>query len=432
MTSQPCSPRSRATCAAVSASATGSCALPRAPRPSTCCASCARAATSVALLIADQRMPGDGRHRVPRRGARARARGQARAADRVRRHRGRDRRDQQGGARLLPAEAVGPARGAALPRDRGPADDVGVGRLARGRRAAHHRPPVLEGVARPARLRRTQPRAGTLARRRARRRGSRAAEGGGRRGRPAARRAARGRLGARAPDGARARRAPRRDQPAHTGALRPRDRRRRTRRARGGRVRRFGGAQDRARRARGARRAGRPVEPHRELPRLPDGTERVGPRAPRDRPGASARRRAPDDPGRGRTAGRRRRTDRRAERRWLAEQQLRARRLGRVLPAVRGAGILRADRRRHLLRRGHDRGALVRRPERRDHRRRELGRPGRRVLQRLRGPGDDARARLGSREVDVAATSSSRSASCRTWSSAPEARRSRPRARTAD
>ena len=75
---------------------------------------------------------------------------------------------------------------------------------------------------------------------------------------------------------------------------------------------------------------------------------------------------------------------------------------GRLLPPARRARLLRADRRRRLLRRGDDRGALVRRPARRDHRRRELGRPGGGVLQRLRRAGDDARARHVAREVDVA------------------------------
>ena len=55
-------------------------------------------------------------------------------------------------------------------------------------------------------------------------------------------------------------------------------------------------------------------------------------------------------------------------------------------------GFRRADRRRHLLRRGDDRGALLLRPARRRHRRRELRRAGRRVLQRVRHARDDARA----------------------------------------
>ncbi len=74
-------------------------------------------------------------HRVPGRGAEDRPRRQARAADRLRRHRGGDRGDQRGRARLLPAEAVGSARGAAVPGRRGPADDLGGGRGARVRRA---------------------------------------------------------------------------------------------------------------------------------------------------------------------------------------------------------------------------------------------------------------------------------------------------------
>ena len=80
--------------------------------------------------------------------------------------------------------------------------------------AARHRPPLLEGLPRPARLPRAQPRPGALAGRRARRRGARAAARRRRRRRPPARRAARGRRRARAPDRARARRAPRRQRGA--------------------------------------------------------------------------------------------------------------------------------------------------------------------------------------------------------------------------
>ena len=58
---------------------------------------------------------------------------------------------QRGRAGPLPAQAVGPARGAAVCSRRGPADDVGVWRGAACRRRAHHRPPFLEGVPRPAR-----------------------------------------------------------------------------------------------------------------------------------------------------------------------------------------------------------------------------------------------------------------------------------------
>ena len=65
------------------------------------------------------------------------------------------------------------------------------------------------------------------------------------------------------------------------GPLRPRDRRRRPGRAGGRRLRRLGGPADGDGRARGARRPGRPVEPDRELPRLPGRPERLRPRPPR-------------------------------------------------------------------------------------------------------------------------------------------------------
>ena len=86
---------------------------------------------------------GDAGHGLPRAGAQARPRGQARAADGLRRHRGGDRGDQRGGARLLPAQAVGPARGAAVPGRRGPAHDLGGGGGAGVRRRARGRPPLL-------------------------------------------------------------------------------------------------------------------------------------------------------------------------------------------------------------------------------------------------------------------------------------------------
>ena len=102
------------------------------------------------------------------------------------------------------------------------------------------------------------------------------------------------------PTRARAGRAARRRRPARAGPLRPGDRRRRPGGARRRGLRRLRGAAHGDGRARGARRPGRPVEPDRELPRLPGGAQRLRPRAPRDRPGAPARRRAADRPGRGR------------------------------------------------------------------------------------------------------------------------------------
>ncbi len=83
-------------------------------------------------------------------------------------------------------------------------------------------------------------------------------------------------------------------------------------RARRRRLRRLGGAAHGDGRARGARRPGRTVEPDRELPRLPRRALRLGPRAPRDRPGAAPRRRAAHGPGRRRAARRGRRPPRRA------------------------------------------------------------------------------------------------------------------------
>ena len=102
---------------------------------------------SVALLVADQRMPRmngvefleKARELVPRR--------QAGPAHRLRRHPGGHRRHQPGGARPLPDEAVGPARGAALPGDRRPALGL-AGRGAPRRGRAGHRPPLVAPVPR--------------------------------------------------------------------------------------------------------------------------------------------------------------------------------------------------------------------------------------------------------------------------------------------
>ena len=155
----------------------------------------------VALLIADQRMPAMAGHGVPRR-RRARS---CPDAKRVLLTAYADTNAaiaaiNEVGARLLPAQALGSARGAALPGARGPADDLGGRRGARDGRRAHHRPPLLQGLARPARLPGAQRRSGALARRRARRRGARAAPGDRRRRDAPAGRAARGRRGARAAD----------------------------------------------------------------------------------------------------------------------------------------------------------------------------------------------------------------------------------------
>ena len=70
------------------------------------------------------------------------------------------------------------------------------------------------------------------------------------------------------------------------------------------RVRRVRGSADGDGRARGAGRAGGPVEPDRELPGIPERVERLGPGRPGDRSGAQARRRAPHRPGSGGARGR--------------------------------------------------------------------------------------------------------------------------------
>ena len=72
-----------------------------------------------------------------------------------------------------------------------------------------------------------------------------------------------------------------------------------------------------------------------------------------------------------------------------------------------------------LLRRRDDRGARLRGPARRRHRRRELGRPGGRLLQRVRGPGHHARARRTRWPSRCRTTSSSRSRRCPTSTFAP-------------
>ena len=73
----------------------------------------------------------------------------------------------------------------------------------------------------------------------------------------------------------------------------------------------------------------------------------------------------------------------------------------------------------------------MRRPARRRDRRRELGRAGRRVLQRLRGPGHDARPRRLADEVDVAVPDRADRGDSEHRGANAVRRRSPPRARTA-
>ena len=149
-------------------------------------------------------------------------------------------------------------------------------------------------------------------------------------------------------------------------------------------------------------RPGGPVEPDRELPRLPAGPEWFGARQPGDRPGAPPGRRDRHRAGGGGAQRRGIGATRRADRRGHPEREHGARSLGRLLPTADAPGLRRAHRRRDLLRRRAERGASLREPARRRDRRGQLGGPGRGLLQRLRRPRDDAGASRLAGEVDVA------------------------------
>ena len=159
----------------------------------------------VALIATDQRMPEmTGIEMLEQ--ARPHAPGrQVPPAHRVRRHRRRHQGDQRHRPRLLPAQAVGPAGRAAVPRDRRPAGRLAAGAPAGHRRRAGGRAPLVGAEPRGQDVPGAQPRALPLARRRPGRRGA-AAPG------------ARARRGRRSPAGARARR---RDPPVPVDA-RPR------------------------------------------------------------------------------------------------------------------------------------------------------------------------------------------------------------------
>ena len=121
----------------------------------------------------------DERHRVPRAGDGPVPQRPARAADRVRGHRRRDPGDQRGRRRPLPAQAVGPAGGEALPGDRRAARRLAGDRRPRGRGHPGRRAPVERAVVPDPRLPGPQPGAVPVARRR--RAGGPAAARGGRR-----------------------------------------------------------------------------------------------------------------------------------------------------------------------------------------------------------------------------------------------------------
>ena len=92
----------------------------------------------VAVLLADYRMPRDERHRVPGAGDGPVPAGPPGPAHRVRGHRRGDPGDQRGRPRPLPAQAVGPAGGEALPGGRRAAGRVDA-------RPTGSRPPEIRG-----------------------------------------------------------------------------------------------------------------------------------------------------------------------------------------------------------------------------------------------------------------------------------------------
>ena len=125
----PCPAPSPATCAGGTASTTGSSARRTRPQALDALREVKLRGDPVAAILADYRMPQHERHRVPRAGHGPLPPRPPRAAHRVRRHRRRDRRDQRRRRRPLPAQAVGPAGGEALPGGRRAARDVaGAGR----------------------------------------------------------------------------------------------------------------------------------------------------------------------------------------------------------------------------------------------------------------------------------------------------------------
>ena len=310
---------------------------------------------------------------------RVRAGRQARVAHRVRRHRRRDQGDQRHRARLLPAQAVGPARGAAVSRARRP-----VERLARARTRTTRAGCGSSGTAgRSAATRsRRSSRATTC-----RTAGSISSATTKRSGCTTSRtRSAADLPLVLVPDGEPLR-APstldrrRRARPAHerrAAAVRPVHRRRRTGRARRRGVRRVGGIADRRRRTRGAGRAGRRRA---RRSRTTSGSRRAcpaptSPTAPSPRRGGSARRWcSPATSSASRNAGPV------AAVRFGDGTEIEARTVlvatGVSYRLLEAPGLDELDGSRRVLRRDRERGPRQRGRRRVHRRRRQLGRPGR-------------------------------------------------------
>ena len=193
--------------------------------------------------------------------------------------------------------------------------------------------------------------------------------------------------------------------------LRPRGGRRRPGRARRRGLRRLRGAAHRAGRVGGHRRAGRHLEPHRELPRLPRRRLRLPAHRPRPPAGGEVRRRGPHDADRDRprrsaagsgcspstTAPRSPRT------RWSSPwaSPTGPSTSSRGSPSSAGEGVFYGA--------ATTEAPLVLRPGRLRRRRRELRGPGRDELLPLRPPRGDAGARRVARRRRCRTTSSSRS-----------------------
>ena len=273
------------------------------------CASSSGRGEQVALLVADQRMPGMAGTEYLVQARAPRAPSQARAAHGLRGHRGRDPGHQRGRAGLLPAQALGPAGGAALPRPRGPPDHLGgaARRSSRGGvRVVGHRFSKRTHDLRDFLARNRVPSRWLDVERDGEARELLTVAGVDEDGlpvvlledgtvleQPTVLELAE-RLGVAA-------------QPVGR-PLRPRHRRRRPGRPGGRGLRRVGGPADAHGRARGAR-AARPGSraASRTTSASPTRAQRRRPGPARDRPGPAARRRAADDPGRDRAARRGRR-----------------------------------------------------------------------------------------------------------------------------